>query len=1035
MPAIPTDHLACYRTFPHGLRRFLSICPRNAVFSAQVNGTPTRDSFSNALLAIPYDHAVGSWTDVRAGMTLDVGTTPGSADVGRVRIRTTPDASNLYIAETSYGALPVQDDHYLTVRQEFRLWPVLLKILPTGATFVEYKDATIAYTDQNRYPVPIANIDARPAGFVDAGQSYRTVTLNGSGVAVADSTAIASYLWHIGDGTLVSGYTLSDATIRVRFPVGFRYVYLTVTDTNGRTGVKAWPIWVHTESGDDAPLTAFEVTKDERGEWREMAFLLFGAENSVTSAVIPQGALVCYWEQATFGGRPAPESYIDQYLGWATEDATRLRWDRSEYMLQTAGAGWWLNQYQGFGGQVEHANSPANWRELYRPTTSRLCYYALQYHSTAFLVCNASPEWGTGTVLRRGHNFSRASLWQQVKAVASGIIGIHVATDSLNRLWLRREASYLATGSRSSVATVCSLTEADWNGEEGLEIGQRFYPAVSLVRGEGYSFDGTTDRYYKSRAYGLETALAGTVEDMPGQALDTVGNQTTLNTRTGMHFARLNNATPEITLQMAGNFDIAEPAWQERLLLNHSRGNVRGLTLNNQYAHLLRVSVRHSNDPQQAAKTLSWVVTFETAGEPGETVNIDDERIVPEDIADGFADYAPADGLADTELPDQALVCGETTDAVAPPVAATATLADLDAAQWRNVRAGLPAGALDARCLALDGFSPGEQAVSLITEDALYYAPLAWTPVGALGWDERQTRTDVITAGYSAHSGDGPFYDLVASFYTNRQYAIIRRQLTTSGEPEARLATTTDQWATMSYAATDLKALFSVWPPPSGGASDFYRYRLAINHATGRVYAVYFLYDVGSGDPTISMHITSCAADLSGLMYLGGWEIIWSEAGGWIGWPPPAAVIEVPYEGNNGDTKVWASHNAVLRRWVSGVTWDTIATPGVSGNIAQIRTYLQDADVMVIASTGGTLLTSRNADAPTPTFASGSLPGTGTVHRLYIHPFNSDILFLLRGAALWISLDFGASWTNASGNLTGYGGLSALQDLALKVAG
>src|SRR3954464_15324560 len=101
MPAISTGDAAILRQFPQTVRRYLSIAPRDSVFAARVSsGTIQRDAVSGGVIAIPYNSVtVGAYTDVIAGMTLDIGTTAGAADVPKVRVRSA-NAAQILIAET-----------------------------------------------------------------------------------------------------------------------------------------------------------------------------------------------------------------------------------------------------------------------------------------------------------------------------------------------------------------------------------------------------------------------------------------------------------------------------------------------------------------------------------------------------------------------------------------------------------------------------------------------------------------------------------------------------------------------------------------------------------------------------------------------------------------------------------------------------------------------------------------------------------------------------------------------------------------------
>ena len=105
MPAISTGDAAVLRQFPQTVRRYLSAAPRDVVFAAQVSsGTIQRDAVSGGVIAIPYDSVTtGAYSDVIAGMTLDIGTTAGGAEIGRVRVRSA-NAAQILIARDGAGA-------------------------------------------------------------------------------------------------------------------------------------------------------------------------------------------------------------------------------------------------------------------------------------------------------------------------------------------------------------------------------------------------------------------------------------------------------------------------------------------------------------------------------------------------------------------------------------------------------------------------------------------------------------------------------------------------------------------------------------------------------------------------------------------------------------------------------------------------------------------------------------------------------------------------------------------------------------------
>src|SRR4051812_33958145 len=99
MPAISGGDAALLRQFPQTVKRYLSVAPRVSVFAARVSsGTIQRDGVSGGVIAIPYNSVTtGAYTDVISGMTLDIGSVAGAADVAKVRIRSA-NAAQILIA-------------------------------------------------------------------------------------------------------------------------------------------------------------------------------------------------------------------------------------------------------------------------------------------------------------------------------------------------------------------------------------------------------------------------------------------------------------------------------------------------------------------------------------------------------------------------------------------------------------------------------------------------------------------------------------------------------------------------------------------------------------------------------------------------------------------------------------------------------------------------------------------------------------------------------------------------------------------------
>jgi hypothetical protein len=211
--------------------KYLFIHAAETVFAARVN----QASFTYPLAQVTFDTVTtGAWTDIGYGMTILFGSTAGASDLGRQRVRAIGDSSTLLIGWSSRGThdgeVNLADDAYITVLDDHRAWSRIPRITSNGTL---YKDYDIAAATGANAP-PVANGGVGILDFVDDSTSVITKDFDGSNsLATAPGATISSYAWDFVDGTPASAAT---ATVSgVTFPQGFRWVTLTVTDSNTKT--------------------------------------------------------------------------------------------------------------------------------------------------------------------------------------------------------------------------------------------------------------------------------------------------------------------------------------------------------------------------------------------------------------------------------------------------------------------------------------------------------------------------------------------------------------------------------------------------------------------------------------------------------------------------------------------------------------------------------------------------------------------------------------------------------------------------------
>jgi hypothetical protein len=146
--AMTSQELSLIRTDVQSSLLYLAIHNPTTVYTALVNQAFTSD---DSVVQVIYDTGVGTLADILPGMTLWVGTAAGLCDIGQARIRKTPTSTIFYLGECS--ELLWSDNLFLTVKDEFGVWPRHIKI---GAANVAYMDFDVAYSDQhvNCSPIP-----------------------------------------------------------------------------------------------------------------------------------------------------------------------------------------------------------------------------------------------------------------------------------------------------------------------------------------------------------------------------------------------------------------------------------------------------------------------------------------------------------------------------------------------------------------------------------------------------------------------------------------------------------------------------------------------------------------------------------------------------------------------------------------------------------------------------------------------------------------------------------------------------------------
>lgn len=622
-----------YRTPKQFVRRYLSVATRETVFSGQVNAV-SKDTATNGIYRFTYTGGSGNTSDTKTHMTIDIGTSAGARDLGTFRIRKPADGTYVYIEEVSEQESGIANGVYFTIKRDWKPVSVKPRIVTAQVNasyingFTEYHDYDTAYSIQNDDIKPKANISesgtysngtliqAKPAGFVDNGQVFRTVNLSSSNsIAIAPSASISSRLWDVRDGTITVGTTSSTA-ITVTFPVGFRWISLTVEDSNGVSDIMYFPIWVHSTSS--MPITKFRRESDTSEEWRDISFSFFGDDNEFPESVLPEGGLLCYWEVAEFDNASAPDEYLGQALVFVRQETEALKLYEPEMTLEASGMGYWLSQARSYGQKLYSKVSPSAWYEIVSLNVQRAVHYVLREYTTALTICNFFPKMTTNAV--EAENIPDNNAWEQIKYLAQGDEFREVRSDSLGGIWVTKPADLMNSTERSSWLVTCAVDSQDVLGESPISYPNEFVQKVSVTKGSGFSYDGTTNTIYLCQAPGKTEGYAPATEEAPALRLGASSPQSQLNQIIGDWWERQNNPQPQLELPMFYNVDFAEPAYGEVIELSLPIDSLRNTSVSSVPCRLTRVS-RSSND-EVGINEISWTLIPITDGEDADYVEV-----------------------------------------------------------------------------------------------------------------------------------------------------------------------------------------------------------------------------------------------------------------------------------------------------------------------------------------------------------------------------------------------------------------------------
>lgn len=595
MPALSAGDELVWRSHPYSYKGYLWMHAPTAIFKARVN----QAVFTYPLIQVTFDTVtLGAFGDISPGMTVAFGDSEGGFNLGVQRVRKAATSTILYFGEasqgTSKGDVNLADNMYITVYNERRLWAIPQYIDYNTSIIYKDRDRTLIESGRNYgdFPGPIANCGTGWAGFVNTSTLVATVQFDGTrSFAGTPGSTISTYLWDVDDGTITVG-TTGTSTITATFPAGFRYVSLTVTDSDGYTHTAYAPVFA-ADTSTYAPIEDFEISSHELTPTG--ATLRLTVYQSLPRT-IPDGCHVIYWEEERYGdgstdSLAGPEGYERiKFVGWHNGNVLQAASDGG-YLLSGVEIEC-LTGLQKLGNRlalpirVASDSTPTIWGEIDTLTIRRLLQYLFQWHSTALDLMDLyiSDVVDIADAPIPGIDLTSENLLSQALEAANAG-AFQLTCDQRGWLRVQRNRDYSATG--GSPATITTLTADDL---ARIDIVYNDEPTVAWVR--MFAISTADSNPYFAIAPGLVPGQGGRRESV---SIGFVVGTNPLKESAGTYYVTLNNNTRSATFVLIHVGDVGfDPAVDDYVNLTISSTYLpRGQNYTDAVFRVIGQSIRH----------------------------------------------------------------------------------------------------------------------------------------------------------------------------------------------------------------------------------------------------------------------------------------------------------------------------------------------------------------------------------------------------------------------------------------------------------
>ncbi len=650
MPALTSAELDLLRSGGHAANLYLIVQQpmylehdewTGYLWACQVNGNPPGD-VGDLVATLTVDNGETGPVDLYDGMTVFVGSTKGAMDRGIYRIRTdqTVNAATntLSIGASSEVVQVIQDDDWVVVLDEFRIWRRDPRITEAAGVLSWYKDYDVTWdslggSDAARReaslpPVPVMSTHA--VAFIDVGMSasvdfdwsnsyatYPAAAVNdwdawgedgGAGWSVLNTQNPPAQTYTNVSG--LAGYRVrlevgSDVTDPpARFRRGIRYVF-----TLRRPG--------QTQAGDPPnaePITDFQLQglsgSFDQGFWR--GTIRIPGETASEYEIMP-GALVIVFSETWYGGVRHNLGLADRenilFVGHVADGSVTQDSETGDLTFDAISGGEQASNRESFPVAIEYDDVADEWYKCPQLTVDRAAWHYLIWHSTIPLVCDFYQT-GNGFYIA-AQDFLAGTLRDTIDTFGQSRLFARLLCDRGERFALDIDQQMKGAGTSTTIFT---LQDQDWLGQVRLQEVNETRIAACDFGGVHYNAGLATP--YLSRAPGRTSRQIGRSMQSTYLAID---GQDTLNDWAGRMLAYQNNRWPGLSLTHAGGWTVFD-IWPQEYI-NVGTLTTERHTFSNDLFIVREISVEYN--PSAGTLLVATVSEIETDLPEGMTVPVE----------------------------------------------------------------------------------------------------------------------------------------------------------------------------------------------------------------------------------------------------------------------------------------------------------------------------------------------------------------------------------------------------------------------------